>query len=93
MVNTGGRQALTVPFCSAKLSIWIDSVNKFNSLLLERSVHIWDLGVGKKSCCGGGYVIHANKSTFSMKLTNFLFQLRDVIGTILIICNQLTINV
>jgi hypothetical protein len=31
------------PFCSAKLSIWIDSVNKFNSLLVERSVYIWDL--------------------------------------------------
>ena len=38
VVNAGGR-----PFCSAKLSIWIDSVNKFNSLLVERSVYIWDL--------------------------------------------------
>ena len=38
VVNEGGR-----PFCSVKLSIWIDSVNKFNSLLVERSVYIWDL--------------------------------------------------
>jgi hypothetical protein len=47
-----GYQALTVSLCLAKFSIWIDSMNKFNSLLVERSVLIY-LGVRNKSCLLG----------------------------------------